>query len=55
MGRSFKIENKIYIINGRALSWEGFKVKENGIKLISFTMPKPLLSIPEFLKKPEEK
>ena len=54
MGRSFKIENKIYIINGRALSWEGFKVKENGIKLISFTMPKPLLSIPEFLKKPEE-
>ena len=49
----FNIENKIYIISGGARSWEGFKVKENGIKLISFTMPKPLFSIQEFLKKPE--
>jgi len=50
----FNVENKIYIISGRALSWEGHKVKENGIKLISFTMPKPLFSIKEFVKKPEE-
>jgi hypothetical protein len=50
----FNVENKIYIISGRALSWEGYKVKENGIKLISFTMPKPLFSIQEFVKKPEE-
>jgi hypothetical protein len=50
----FNVENKIYIISGRALSWEGYKVKENGIKLISFIMPKPLFSIQEFVKKPEE-
>jgi hypothetical protein len=50
----FNVENKIYILSGRALSWEGYKVKENGIKLISYTMPKPLFSIQEFVKKPEE-
>lgn len=50
----FKIDDKIYLISGRALSWEGYKVKENGIMLNSFIMPKPLFSLVEFVKNPEE-
>ena len=50
----FKIDDKIFLISGRALSWDGYKVKENGIKLYSFKMPKPLFSLVEFSLKPEE-
>jgi hypothetical protein len=50
----FKIDDKIYLISGRALSWEGYKVKENGIMLHSFVMSKPLFSLVEFVKNPEE-
>lgn len=50
----FNIDNNLYIISGRPLSWSGFKVKENGLKLYSFASPKPIFSLKEFVKNPEE-
>lgn len=49
-----QIKNNIYIISGRALSWEGYKVKENGIELHCIAMPKPLFSVTEFVKNTDD-
>ncbi len=50
----FNIGNKMYIISGYPKAWDGTIVTENGIKINSFVMPKPLLSPKEFLKNPDE-
>jgi hypothetical protein len=52
--KCFNINNKMYIISGRPLAWEGTKVIKNGIKINSFAMPKPLFSLTEFVRKQYE-
>ena len=49
----FKVANDFVIISGRVLSWEGYKPKENGIKIYRFNIPEPNLSLTEYKKNPD--